>query len=347
MNRIKSLDLARGFTVLMIAPIHTVLVYSKMEVRATTLGYVLGFIAEGPGAQLFMLLMGIYVSFQKQLAFKTVCRRAFILLLAGYILNVLKFCLPLLFGWLPPALLNDLQAENCGDLFLIGDILHFAAIALIILHVIEKLPKYNEKAVIACILVCFLSPYLWDLITGNPVIDYGLKLMGGQAPQVFFPLAPWIVYPLVGLTVGYCLVRKDKEIVFRILFFAGSGCIITGLLIKTFLIKSGSSSFYRTYPGDTMIHLGIVLVWLWVWRQFEMFCKPNLVFKLLEYCSRNITTIYILQWIVIMWLLPFFGYHDLNLFCSLIAISLTAGLTMACVLILNHFKKMYAFKKDL
>jgi hypothetical protein len=61
--------LNRGFTVLMIAPIHTVLVYSKLEVRESWLGYILGFIAEGPGAQLFMLLTGNTFSVARKLFF--------------------------------------------------------------------------------------------------------------------------------------------------------------------------------------------------------------------------------------------------------------------------------------
>lgn len=57
--RIQSLDLARGFTVLFIAPIHAVLLFASPAVYSAAPIQFLKFIAEGPGAQLFMTLMGI------------------------------------------------------------------------------------------------------------------------------------------------------------------------------------------------------------------------------------------------------------------------------------------------
>ena len=66
MKRITSLDLARGFTVLMIAPIHTVMLFSRLSVRDTLLGKFLAFVAEWHGAQIFMTVMGIsFVIFKK------------------------------------------------------------------------------------------------------------------------------------------------------------------------------------------------------------------------------------------------------------------------------------------
>ena len=59
MKRITSLDLARGFTVLMIAPIHTVMIFSSLSVRDTLLGKFLAFVAEWHGAQIFMTAMGM------------------------------------------------------------------------------------------------------------------------------------------------------------------------------------------------------------------------------------------------------------------------------------------------
>ena len=59
MKRINSIDFARGFTVLMIAPIHTVMIFSSLSVRDTLLGKFLAFVAEWHGAQIFMTVMGM------------------------------------------------------------------------------------------------------------------------------------------------------------------------------------------------------------------------------------------------------------------------------------------------
>lgn len=53
MNRNRTLDLARSFTVFFIAPEHAVLLFSQPYVYHTLFGRFLFFIAEGPDAQLF------------------------------------------------------------------------------------------------------------------------------------------------------------------------------------------------------------------------------------------------------------------------------------------------------
>ena len=106
--RIKSLDLARGFTVLCIPAVHSVLLYSQPSVRDTLSGQLLGFIAEGPGAQLFMTYMGISITLSEKLTWKVVFKRSGLFLLAGYGLNLLKFVLPLKLGLLPVAFKTDL-----------------------------------------------------------------------------------------------------------------------------------------------------------------------------------------------------------------------------------------------
>jgi hypothetical protein len=87
-----------------------------------------------------------------------------------------------------------------------------------------------------------------------------------------------------------------------------------------------SISFYRTRSADTAIHLGIVLVWLWIWEGLSVYVKPNAFFRLLQFGSRNITLIYLIQWPLICWLLPVFGYQDLGGWSSFnVAAALTIG----------------------
>jgi hypothetical protein len=352
MKRIYSFDLARGLTVLMIAPIHTVLVYSKLEVRSTWLGYILGFIAEGPGAQLFMLLMGVYIAFQKPVPFSSVCKRSLILLLTGYTLNVLKFCLPMQLHLLPLGLLNDLGTSNDTtgmiQLFYIGDILQFAAIALIIVNLFRRFLKYYEYAIIAAILVCFVSPFAWNLSENylSQSGGYILELIGGQPPHIFFPLFPWLVYPLTGLAIGYYLKWPNQRKVFHVILYTGAVCLIAGYLLGEFILKQHSESFYRTYPGDTLMHLGIVLITLWCWQWLAQHIRKNLFFDLLVFCSKNITPIYIIQWPLIIWLLPLFGYQHLDLPFSILAIVFTGGWTMGLLLIYKHLTKIYQNKKN-
>jgi uncharacterized membrane protein len=340
MMRIKSLDLARGFTVLCIPAVHSILLSSQPAVRDTLPGQLLRFIAEGPGAQLFMTYMGISVTLSHELSWATILKRSGLLLLAGYGLNVLKFVLPLKLGLLAAAFQTDLGITNsctAGEtVFLLGDILHFAALALPITYGIYRLRRYWIYALATAAFVAIFAPYLWDHHSCSPVASYITALVGGQPPAVFFPLFPWLTYPLAGLTIGYWLNRNPPD---RFLFIglAGIGLILLGE-VGSFL-GATSTSFYRTRPGDTAIHLGIVLVWLWIWEGLSSYVKSNAFFRLLQFASRNITMIYLIQWPLICWLLPLFGYQQLGYLSSMSAAVVLTVLTFLLTLLVHAARK--------
>jgi uncharacterized membrane protein len=330
------LDLARGFTVLCIPAVHSVLLYSQPSVRDTLPGQLLRFIAEGPGAQLFMTYMGISVTLSKNLSWRVVLKRSSLLLFAGYGLNFLKFVLPLKLGFLPAPFQTDLGITNpctAGEtVFLLGDILHFAALALPITYGIYQLRHYWIYAIATAMFVVLFAPYFWDHHSCSPVANYIAALVGGQPPSVFFPLFPWLTYPLAGLTIGYLLNRNPPD---RFLFIglAGAALILIGAIGGYF--DGPSTSFYRTQPGDTAIHLGIVLVWLWIWEGMSTYVKSNAFFRLLRFASRNITLIYLIQWPLICWLLPLFGYQQLGGWSSTgVAVSMTLLTIFLSLLIL-------------
>jgi uncharacterized membrane protein len=333
MQRIKSLDLARGFTVLMIAPIHTVMLYSKLYVHDTLLGKFLAFVAEWHGAQIFMLLMGISFAFSSKHTFESVCKRSFYLLLIAYSLNIFKFVIPHVLGWLPENLLAEIQIQKgiTGylQLFLIGDILHFAAIATLILYFVYLLPRNHEFAIIFAGFVCFFASLFWDANSDNIFINYLLQLTTGSPPHVFFPLFPWLTYPVIGLALGYFFKTDNHQHVFWFIRDLGWILIASRILLISIPVNTLPSAFYRTGSLDTIFHIGVVLVALSCWDWVSNNVKQNHFFRLLTYLSENITQVYIIQWILICWLFPFFGYQTLGLFSSLCTIILNSFLTLA------------------
>jgi uncharacterized membrane protein len=338
--RIKSLDLARGFTVLCIPAVHSILLYSQPSVRDTLPGQLLRFIAEGPGAQLFMTYMGISITLSQNLSWSIVLKRSGLLLLAGYGLNFLKFVLPLKLGLLSAAFQTDLGINNsctAGEtVFLLGDILHFAALALPLTYAIYRLRRYWIYALVTTAFVAIFAPYFWDHGSCSPVTNYIVALVGGQPPAVFFPVFPWLVYPLVGLAVGYWLNRNPPD---RFLFIGlvGIAFILLGSIGSYF--DQPSITFCRTRPGDTAIHVGVVLVWLWIWEGLSGYVKSNAFFRLLQFASRNITLIYLIQWPLICWLLPLFGYEQLGYLSSMSVAALLTVLTFLLTLLVHAARK--------
>jgi hypothetical protein len=314
MPRIKSLDLARGFTVLLIAPIHCMLLYSQPVVRTTLVGQLFAFIAEGPGAPLFMVLMGVSFALKADHRFCDVLKKAALLLLAGYGLNLIKFVLPYEGGWMPVGLQRDLQAPDRGGawtLLGIGDILQFAGPALIVLYGVTRFRSYPCIAASLALSIAWMAPLVWDLHSRYSILNYILQLVAGQPPRTFFPVFSWLAYPLAGVTIGH-LLRRDGPGCFRPLGAWGLGLIAISIVFGLVYPNLPPTTFYRTYPVDTACHLGIVLLALYFWDQIYRCVKLNHFFRILRYSSRHITLIYLIQWVVISLLLPLIGYQTLG-----------------------------------
>jgi hypothetical protein len=113
-QRVLALDLARGFTVAFIPMIHVVMLYGSEEVHAGWLGFILSLIAEWPGGQLLMFLMGMSISFSKR-STKQLLIRAAVVFAAGYFLNFLKYVLPFWLGLLPAPFIQDLYFAHEGS----------------------------------------------------------------------------------------------------------------------------------------------------------------------------------------------------------------------------------------
>lgn len=325
MQRIKSIDLSRGFTVLFIPIVHSVMLYSQPSLHESGFGKTLAFVAEWPGAQVFMLLMGVSFAITKQNNFKRVLMRSIVLLLFGYLLNALKFLLPYFTVGLPKAFLSDTGTHDWQSFLLVGDIFHFAALSLIVLFILKRSPEYPVVSILLTVVICFASPYLWNKHSDNAFINHLLQLISGQPPNVYFPFFPWVVYPIAGLAIGY-FIKRDIVKTHIVLFFLG----ITLFLISTSIVRSNekeAASFYRTAPWDTMQHLGFVLSWVSIWYWAAEFIPDNFLFRFLTWCSKRITLIYVIQWPLIFWLLPTIGYQQLNLMWSIV-VSITVAVVV-------------------
>jgi uncharacterized membrane protein len=94
---------------------------------------------------------------------------------------------------------------------MIGDILQFASIALLILYVISRLPYPEIVSLVLASIICLFAPFAWDLHSSHAYPDYLLQLLGGEPPKIFFPVLPWLVYPLIGMSLGIFLKKPENR----------------------------------------------------------------------------------------------------------------------------------------
>ena len=300
--------------------VHVLMINSSQSTQISLLGKIFGFLAEGPGAQLFMLLMGMSFTFSRKKNLRNILFKAFILLCAAYTLNFLKFDILMLIGKMPQSFLDDYQIENNGGgmlkLFLLGDILHLAGLSLLIIGIVYLLPKYYLWSAMLALIIIFISPVNLSATSENAVIKHLSDLLFAHSNLVYFPVFPWLCYPLTGLCLGYYFFRIQHF--FRGCRNTGIVLMVNGKLFCLFHLTSSCDNFYRTGAGGTLYHLGFVLFWLYLIHLAINYLPLSRFFSLLQWLSRNITAIYIVQWICIFWMINIGGYQRLNIVSSII-----------------------------
>jgi hypothetical protein len=294
-----------------------------------------------------MAAMGISFVLSGKTGIRLNLQRAAILLLLAYLLNTLKFLLPMAAGAIPQQLLTDFGIAKgpagAVQLFLLGDILQLAAISLVVLSLLYQLPNYHYWAMALAITILTATPFLWPVQSSVPLLNYFFSLGWGYNASVYFPVFPWLVYPLIGLAAAHYLQTTTN-------FFAkarNTGLVLmaTGWAISTTDPSWHWGDFYRTAPGGTLYYAGFVLAWLYVCHLAVRWLPPNAFFDLLTALSKRITRVYMLQWVLIFWMIAPIGYRQLNLQASLVCITCMTCLVICVSLLPDKIKQVRFMKK--
>ena len=84
----------------------------------------------------------------KNQTLESAVKKAGLLMVFAYGLNIFKFVIPHFFGWLPTPLMEQLRVDpgihGYNRLFAVGDILHFAAIAILVMGMVCRFIDYDR-----------------------------------------------------------------------------------------------------------------------------------------------------------------------------------------------------------
>ena len=174
----------------------------------------------------------------------------------------------------------------------------------------------------------------------NFLVDYLCKFFNGYPPAVFFPFFPWGAYPLLGFGFGKLFKSMPADEFYHICLTTGVACLFVGLLGIQFEPEAFNKTFYRLGPGGTIFHCGLLLSWIYLCNILAgKFKERKKLVAVFSWCSINITFVYIVQWAVICWLLPVFGFMDLGLLGTLFAALIISLLTFLAVTGAKYFKR--------
>ena len=316
-KRILAIDFARGLSVILMIQVHTMLVYGDAATRhESILGNVVHFL--GQGAPMFLVTMGVSFVFSRRQSFKGSLFRGLFILAIGYGMNILKFIVPtLFFGGLPVPFV-EAYGMTYGDpanmifFLLLGDILQLAGLTLILMAFISRFAANKYVPLALALIIVAVSSELRGYTPGIPVLDYICNLLWGATYQVYFPLFPWAAFILLGLFFGMWYKEKgaSQQFLFQSMLYFGAGLLVVGIVLCLYHFEYNFGDYYHLGPGGSLGLMGLNLIVLWATNMLVTSVKANPVFDFLYYCSKNVTFLYITQWVLINWGMSLFGFWE-------------------------------------
>lgn len=301
-GRIAAMDVARGFAVLFMVLVHVQMFLTPDGLNSSGLRSVVEFLGSIPAAPVFMFLMGASLAFSSHTDRGQLIRRGMLLVGTGYALNVLRI--------MPEAgyaLARETPAMEVLPQFFDIDILHFAGLALMLFGLLRIPDRSRTTLIAAAALVALVAPLLWGIGTGHRSIDMLLAPFWGSRSNVFFPVFPWLAFPLAGLAYGKGLADTGTRSRFLARHAIAGVLLMSAGSIYILFHPEAAKYFYRQHPAMLTVSIGFVPVWLWCCNHLTHKARLNGLTTLLGTWSRGVTPFYVAHWIIIGWMtiLPF------------------------------------------
>jgi uncharacterized membrane protein len=302
-GRVLAFDLARGLAVFFMILIHVLRHWGDVSTWATPVGLVLSFCGGPLAAPVFMVLMGASIAFSSRSTFRSLAGRGLVLLVMGYAFNLARGTVPLVLAESAGVVTREqVWPHTPESLLTMVDILQLAGASLILLATLRLVVRPGVTWVAIAAGVVLVAPMLRGLTTGVPVADALLGVLWASAGNVFYPVFPWLVFPLVGATIG-ARVRdaEDRSAVLRKVGLAGLALCAAGagLLLRdqpTF----DAVTYWELAPALAVGILGIVLAWLALCDLAVRRVRgrlPDLVYS----WSGRVTAMYVVHWLLVAW----------------------------------------------
>jgi uncharacterized membrane protein len=192
-NRNSTADLLKGIALLLMIQVHILELFATEQISNSHLGNLLLFLGGPPVAPLFVAIFGYFIAFSKKSASQLLLRGLKVFVL-GMFLNVglnLNLIISVSKG------IYDLNIWQ----FVFGvDILPFAGIAIAIIALIKPIVEKHFLVMLACIIVVILlGSFLPNYTPQNTTLQYVSAFFYGGVKWSYFPLFPWLGYPLTGI----------------------------------------------------------------------------------------------------------------------------------------------------
>lgn len=290
-------DLLKGIAVIFMIQVHIIELFANPQIFTSNNGSFLLFLGGPLVAPVFGIIFGYFIA-KSTLSKKQTLLRGAKLFAVGLLLNLmLNFNL----------FLKIFQGEiNTNPLpYLFGvDFLLFAGLSILFLGILKKtLNKSILISVFLSLFFAFLSSFLLKISIENEILKYFSAFFFGSTHWSYFPLFPWISYPLIGFAF-YQIQQKIKfDSIFKLKPFSLLGSI--GIV---FIYFTGNYAIAAASNLQEYYHHGIIFfIWTVVFLAFYGFVLTKInvsigdgqAFTYIKWLGKNVTSIYFIQWVLI------------------------------------------------
>jgi len=297
-HRIQTPDLLKGLAVILMIQVHLMELFAFQHIYDGPVGKGALFLGGVPAAPVFMIIMGYFLAYRNK-APAIMMVRGMKLFVAGILLNI----------GLNAHLIYNVIFKGWGATvniwhYIFGvDILHLAGLSLMVLAFLSRIFKNNPVPYLLLLIPVVTITYVIPFYSGNHGFpDYIMAYIYSSSEWSYFPLIPWLAYPLAGY--AFFLIEKNylrNRINLKIKVIA----ILTILIFIALTFDYATTITHQLtiyYHHDALFFLwsiGFITGWSLLVSFAGHLWGSNFIFRYVKWLGIHVTTVYIIQWLII------------------------------------------------
>lgn len=276
--------------------VHLMELFASPSVFESLTGKISLFMGAPPAAPVFMAAMGYFFARSQKSALQQIIR-GFKLIGAGILLNT---------GMNAHLLIKIISGTfeiNPWPYVFGVDILFLAGLSLITMAVFKTMAGNNLLLwIILLITAAAINPYL-PVYTGSfTPIKYLQAFFWGYFWWSYFPLFPWLAYPVFGVVLflvnkKFNLSKPDEKYRAMLAFL-----ILIPLVIffpDQFRVATNLEIYYHHRLPFFIWTSGFILIWGYFFHLITIIIRTSAVVGYIRWTGKHVTVFYVIQWLII------------------------------------------------
>jgi len=115
--------------------------------------------------------------------------------------------------------------------------------------------------------------------------------------------------------------------------------LMVGIILCLWDYTYHFNDFFHLGPGGIWYLTGLNLIAIWFANWLVNHVSLTRVMPVINYCSRHVTTLYIMQWIIVCWGMAVVGYQQLSPMNTFLLMPVMIGIILAVHYTIHKFMK--------